>query len=339
MAVFTKTIDYQHVLQTVKKGQIAPSYLIFGEETFLIDRLVEEVSAAFLGEIQKEINFFIRYASDTPVEKLLVLLSGGGLFSDKKLIVYKDVQLLRSPQLAKILAYVKQPDENICLILICRADRLPGSKFEKIANLAETVQVGALKSADLIRFIENEFQKFEKTLAVHAAEALIYFVGEQIHDLQTQIIQIAQYYDEKKEITAEDIEAIAGIYANQTVFELVKNVADRKLQPAHFVLHNLLERGESVQGILYFLIRHFNILFKLRGYLISKKYSEQQIRKELKVYPKHYAEYKRQLQFWTSQRLRQALFLLRKADEELKSGLSSPDLILDILIFKLINLS
>lgn len=331
-------LNYNSALPAIKKGQILPTYFIYGDETYLMDDLVQKISSGFLGTPDKEINYFLRYAPDAAMEDVLALTAGAGLFSDRKVVVYRDFQNLRNPPMDKLLSYLKNPNTDICLILTARIDSANQAKYQKIADLAAMVQVSALGESDLNRFIHSEFKRYNKQISDEAMQSLLYLVGEKIHDLKTEIAQVVNFYRDKETITPEDIEAVVGIHAVQNVFELTRQIARKNVSEAVFTTRNLLEKGESAHAILALLTRHMIILWKIRGFYNSGQKNEKTIMQRLRLYPRQFRAYVSELSHWSLPQLKKSLELLEECDRLLKSGQSSEHVIMDMLIFKLNSL-
>lgn len=330
---------YRQIMDSLKKGQVDPAYFIYGDETYLIDSLVEQIGVKFLGSVEKEINYFLRYAPDHSLDDLLALTAGSGLFSAKKVIVYKDFQNLRNPNMDKLLKYLQRPDPNICLILIARIDSISQVKYRSLQQATRCVNVLPLRAAELEEFVKQQFAEHRKTAASEGIQTLLYLVGDKMHDLRTEVAQVANYYKDKAVITPEDIEAIVGVYVTQDVFELTRLIARKQLEKSLFVLHNLLEKGENPTSILFLLLRHIIMLWKIRGYHQSGIKDTRKIQAGLKLYPRQLNEYLQELPGWKPAHLSEAVRLIQESDRVLKSSQMSPVVVLDTLVLKLINLS
>ncbi len=328
---------FRPVLNQVKKAQVDPVYFIFGDETYLIDTLISEIVHQFVGDIQKEINYYIRYASDTSPEEIFSLTAGSGLFSDKKVIIYKDVQQLRPPKIALLSKHLSNPNPDICIILIARTDSISQKKYQPLLKKAKVVRILPLRDAELQQYIRDEFGNYGKKVSDEAIRTIIYLVGEQVYELKTEIAQVANYFLDEPEIKPQHIEQIAGAYAVHDVFELTRAIAGQNQTKSLYILHQLLEKGESPMYILSLLLRHLTILWKIRGYYASGVKNEREIQTKMNLYSKHYTEYKKDLVKWRSEHLQKAMELLFEADRTLKSSQMNPEIVLDRLILKLTN--
>ncbi len=328
---------YRPVLNRVQKGQIDPVYVIFGEESYLIDTLISEIVKQFVGTVQKEINYYIRYASDTSPEEIFSLAAGSGLFSEKKVILYKDIQQLRQPKITLLSKQLSAPNPDICLILSARTHSISQKKYQPLTKKATVVRIMPLRNAELQQFVREEFSTYGKKINDEAIRTLIYLVGEQVYELKTEIAQVANYYVDEAEIKPQHIEQIAGAYAVHDVFELTRAIAGHDQPKSLYILHQLLEKGENPMVILSLLFRHLTILWKIRGYYASGEKNDREIQTKLNLYSKHFAEYKKDLLKWRSEHLKKAMELLSEADWTLKSSQMNPEIVLDRLILKLTN--
>jgi len=327
----------QEILNRIENGEIKPAYFFYGLESYLVDSIISQIGSKFLGDAQKEINYFLRYAPDASIDEILALCSGSGLFSTRKLVVYKDFQNLRNPNIKKMTKYLERANPDICLVIIARTDQIKFMKYEQLHGAMTFVSVQPLQEKDLAAFVKKEFEENNKKVTDEGIESLLFLVGNQIHDLKTEIAQVCNFYQEKSEIDAKDIEEIVGVFVNQNIFDYINAIAKKDLSRAIFILHNLLERGESPFSFIALLLRHVSVLWKIYGVHRSGVKNDFEIGKKLGIYSRHFAEYKSQLTGWNEQQLKNAMYLIEECDRNLKSTQMRPDLILDILSYKMVN--
>lgn len=332
-----KIYSGQELINKIKEGDVKPAYFFYGSESYLIDSIISEISSKFLGEVQKEINYFLRYASDTNMDEVLSLCSGSGLFSARKLVVYKDFQNLKNPNIKRLSKILDNLSSDISLLLVARTDQIKLSKYEQLQEKMIFVNVQPLQEKDLSAFIQKEFKTNNKTITGEGVESLLFLVGNQIHDLRTEIIQVCNFYHDKNKIDAKDIEDIVGVFVNQNVFDYINAIAKKDLDHALFLLHKLLERGESPFSFIALLLRHISVLWKIYGMYKSGMKNDFEIGRKLGIYSKHFSGYKNQLSDWSFKQLQGAMQLIEECDQTLKSTQIRPDLILDILSYKLVN--
>ena len=66
-----KALSYNDALVHLKKGVLSPVYIIFGEEKYLQDDLIDRIIKISINPAMKDFNLDIFYASETDVEKII----------------------------------------------------------------------------------------------------------------------------------------------------------------------------------------------------------------------------------------------------------------------------
>ncbi len=328
---------YDQVIREIRQGRLARVYLLFGPETLLADKLVHSIQEKFLGKVEREINYFVRYATETPLDEIISLTGGMGLFANKKLLLLREVQVLKKNDLDRLQKIMERLPAEICLILQTNITNLYQSRLKALQGRVLVVNLLPLRDEQLREFVKEEFRKRGKQISASAVNMLIFMVGNQLSELIMQIQQIAQYYQEKTNLEESDIEKIASVYVTQDVFTYNNYLAERNMEKALFVLHNLLDSGVSPQQILAQLQRHFTLLWKIQGYYRSGKRDAYTIARELNIYSRYFPQYEKQAQKWRTENLLQILKELQKVDLQLKDSGVNAQNVLDLLNFKIIN--
>jgi DNA polymerase-3 subunit delta len=330
-------IYYQQAMREIQNGRIAPFYLLFGEEQHLVENLIKQIKTSFLTETEPELNYFVRYATEGAADDIIALHSGMGLFSQRKLLILKEADVLKQKELERLSRLFEKPRDDIRLVIQTSITSLYQSRLKKIEKLVSVVNLLPLKTDDLRSFVRVEFEKHGKQLNSEAMEILIFRVGNQLSDLVLQIQHICDYFVEISAIDVKQVERVAGIYANQDVFELSRLVGNQEYQKATVVLSNLIGSGISSQHILSQLMRHFTSLWRIHGYVKAGISRTDSLANRLKIHYKFVDEYKEQAQNWKTSQLLKVFQYIKEADRELKNNTLEPQIILDILNYRIIN--
>lgn len=328
---------YSQAVKEIDQGHIEPAYLLFGEEQLLADDLIKRIKLKYLTKPESELNFFLRYGNEECMDEVISLSAGRGLFSARKLIILKEADSLRQEQVERLLNLLRKPHEDICFILHAVIPNLYQSQLKKIEAIVTSVNLLPLRADELKNFIVEEFKKYTQSIQPEAVELLLFMVGNQLADLIMQIQQVAQLVNPHSVIDTDTIQNIVGSYANQNIFEYTRLLGNRELKKAQFVLTNLIESGQNPQQIIFQIIRHFTILWKIKGLNRVGKNQPAQLTKELKGFPKYINEYMEQSKKWRAADLQKIFTYITEADRNLKNNSLEPQIILDILSYKIIN--
>lgn len=330
-------IYYPQAVKEIEQGHIDPAYLLFGEEQLLADELIKRIKLKYLTTPESELNYFLRYGNEECMDDVISLSAGRGLFSERKLIILKEADSLHQTEVERLVNLLRKPHEDICFILHAAIPNLYQSQLKKIEAMVTSVNLLPLRPDELKNFIIEEFKKHNQSIQPEAVDLLLFMVGNQLADLLMQIQQVAQLVDQHSVIDTHTIQQIVGSYANQNVFEYTRLLGNRELKKAQYVLTNLLESGQNPQSIIFQIIRHFTMLWKIKGLNRLGIHQPEQLLKELKAFPKYINEYIEQSKKWRSSELQKIFTYITEADRNLKNNSLDPQIVLDILSYKIIN--
>ena len=330
-------IFYNQAVQNINQSNIASLYLLFGEEQLLADELVKKIKLKFLTKAESELNLFVRYATENGLDEIITLSSGMGLFSEKKLLILKEADALKTAEIERLEKVLSKPLPEICLILQTGKSNLNQTRLKKISEKFETVNLLPLKERELLGFVNSEFRKYNKTITREAASLLLFMVGNQLADIISQVRNVAGFSGEQAVVDVKQVEEVAGVYATHDVFELCKEIGNENYRQVSLILLNLIESGVSASYILAQILRHFNILWQISGYKRINFQQPQKLAGKLNIYYKYIDEYMQQSPRWTAARLKRVMNYIREADREIKNNNLEAQLILDLLTYKIIH--
>lgn len=330
-------IYYSQVVKEIEEDHIDPAYLLFGEEQFLADDLINRIKQKYLITPKSELNYFLRYGNEECMDDLVSLSAGPGLFSERKLIILKEADSLHQSEVERLEKLLRKPHEDICFIIHAAIPNLYQSQLKKIDEIVTSVNLLPLRLDELKNFITKEFKKRNQSIEPEAVDLLLFMVGNQLADLLMQIQHVTQLSDPYTVIDTHTIQDIVGRYANQNIFEYTRLLGNRESKKAHDVLTNLIESGQNPQHIIFQIIRHFTTLWKIKGLNRIGINQPEQLLKELKMFPKYLNEYIEQSKKWELIELQKVFTYITEADRNLKNNSLDPQIVLDILSYKIIN--
>ena len=259
------------------------------------------------------------------------------LFSEKKLLILKEADALKTTEVEKLAKTLNKPIPDICLVLHTSKTNIKQTRLKKISDYFTLVNLIPLSFKDLKGFVKTEFSKYQKEISEEAMELLLFMVGTQLTDIIIQVRNISNYFVNKQLIEIEQIEKIVSVYATHDVFELCRELGNSNFQRTSFILSNLIESGVSPSYILSQILRHFTLIWQIVGYRRVNIIQPQKLATRLHVYHKYINEYIQQSKKWEFYQLSKIMEYITEADREIKNNNLESKLILDILNFRIIN--
>lgn len=257
------------------EGKLNSLYLLYGEETFLLENSLKKLKKIF-GEILQGINYV--YIDDTNIDNIISDLETPAFGFEKKLIVAKNTGLLKKNKKKKNVINENNIMQNLVEYL--------NKNFNFIKNNVVVVFIETeVDKNDLYNFIEKngiicnfELQKssqIQNRLKIIAnaykvnvdnfvIAYLIECVGINMQDLVNEIRKLIEFAGPGGTIMKEDIDILTIKKVESVIFDLTDSFGKKNTSQAIEVLRNLILSKEPIQKILISLYNHFKKLYLVK---------------------------------------------------------------------------
>ncbi len=328
------TATYDELVASLNRGDLAPLYLLFGEEEFLLEEGTRAIIRTVLGDGEKGFNLDIVSAADLDVRDILAIATSFPMMADKRVVIVRDVEKITGRDVDLFSAYCENPPRSTCMVLVGTKPDFRKKPFVTVRRNGRVVEAMPLYENQLPAWIAGRIREAGRSIVPEASKLLTAYVGSSLRDVQNELDKLSIYLGDRKEITADDVAAVVGMSKEFTVFELQKAVGSRNLRRAVEIAQHMLESGESIPFIVVMLTNYFTALWKLHD-LRRKGVSPREQAAQAKINPYFFQEYAEALNNHTPSDVERAFLHLAGADEQIKSTNVDPGQVLTALIVQL----
>lgn len=314
----------------LKSGNLASIYLLFGEETFLLESNLKRIIRLF-GETVKGINYIaldeesvagIISDIETPAfgfEKKLIIARNTGIFKVGAKKQKESVSSIRD----RLNDYLKENAEAVresVVIVFVEEDAGKCSLFNTIDKLGVVCKFEELKPAQISQRLQQICRAYKVEIDPPTLQYFIECCGTSMQDLINEIRKLIEYAGEGGTIDREAIDKLSVKKFESIIFDLTDNLGKKNIAKALEVLHNLLYAKEPIQKILITLYNHFKKLYLTKVAVESKRDVASSL--ELKPNQTFLAnKYRTQAGYFKEPELRHILVELIDLDYKYKVGL------------------
>ncbi|NLJ41866.1 MAG: DNA polymerase III subunit delta [Clostridiales bacterium] len=306
-------MDYQKLFREIQEGDWHGAYLFFGEEQYIKRQALDSAVEALTDPSTKDLNYLQLEGNQATLDSVINACETLPFLSAKRLVLIKDPIFINDGTGGGIdeVGFVKYLEDiplTTCLILYNRGVIDKRKRVYRHMNKAgKALEFKYLMDRELRTWINQTLGKSDKSISYKAVSHLIGMIGNNLEDISNELTKLVSYIGQKKEIDIKAIEAVVTPNLEQSIFQLVDAIGEKKGGKALSVLDNLIEdRGQPIQPILAMIARQFRLILQCKGFYESG-YKPDSI----------------------AQRLNQRLFVVRKClyqgknflTEELKKGL------------------
>lgn len=314
--------------------ELKPVYLIYGDD-FQRERAVSRLKSRFAESGESlDVKEFTA-ALDEPA---MVLQAAETLpfFGQMNLVVVRDFDKASSPDQKMYVKYAENPSPNTCLVLVADKIRKGSVVAKTVDKNGQVYEFKMFKQADLLDWIYQEFHQRKKKVDPSAVRYLIEQAGTDQRLLESEIEKISVYMGEKEIISREDLEPIVNRNPQNTIFELIDCLGQKKKDQALRILNRLIRNGEPPLKVLSMIVRQFRMILKTKALEANRSLVTEFV-KELRIPPFIVKKYRQQGARFSMDEIKKIFRLLHKTDLAIKKGELKPDIALEILIGKMFS--
>lgn len=335
-------ITIENLEKELKTGKLENLYLLYGEETFLLETTLKKMKLLF-GELIKGINYIL--IDDTNIGELISDIETPAFGYEKKLIIARNTGIFRregkgrtggvSKELKdKINNYLNENVELIkkyVVLIFIENEAEKNNIFNTIEKIGTVCNFEEQKPFQIIKRLKGICNSYKVNVEENTLQYLIESCGTNMQDLINEIRKLIEFAGENGTIEKHDIDKLCIKKIESVIFDLTDNLGQKKVKEAMEVLYNLIASKEPLQKILITLYNHFKKLYFTK---LAIEYNKD-ISQSLNLKPNQMFlinKYKMQVKGFKTVELRNIIQNLEDLDYKYKIGLIDLNIGLEAII-------
>jgi len=230
-------------------AELAAVYLITGTDRPKVVRALRRLRER-VGEAATE----ILSAHDASGEDVAAACNAMGLFTvERRLVVVEDVERWKAADLKALEPYLKGPAPTTVLALVGEEVKRDSALAKAVAKAGEILVFDLPKrgrKADLPRWVEGQLKERGVVIDREAARALVDLVGENPHELATEVDKLATWADGER-IGEREVADLVPARAEAPPFDLTDAWGRRDVAATLAASERIMERsGDATRDVL-----------------------------------------------------------------------------------------
>ncbi len=308
-------------------------YLINGEDEFLKKEETRKIEdGLFSSPLEKDFNCTVFDAKETNVEEIVEAAKVLPWQVSRRLIVVNNIEYLKSHQRDVLISYLKHPSAHTVLALTSTKIDKREKLYQTISKAAKVININ-LSPWRVEQWIKQELRKYGKGISSIDSSLLKQKVGADIQNLSQNIAKLISYVGQKKEINSEDIENVVSDSNLNTVFDLTAAIGRKDKKSCLNILNNLFYQGKKTGEIIGMLFWQIDRIRK--GKRILQQGGRERLTHDLNIPPFFVDDFIKSLNNFPFSELKKDIGLFAEADLQIKTTMTKPEMILEILVLKL----
>jgi len=302
---------------------------LYGEDTYRLSKKL----ALIVEEYQKRktgLDFLVIDAVSGEAGQFFSALSQCSLFQEKKFIVLKNPITNKDfkEALLEKMEGVARSGHNIVFCQegkVLKNDRLL-TAFKKNAQVVEFTPLSGEK---LIAWTIGEFGAIGNRIGRPAAEILVQRIGNDLWCLENEIQKIGHYLS-GREVSAADIESLAGLETETNIFRTIDAIAQRDKKLALALIKDHISKGDHPLYLLAMMASQFRNLVLVKSCVASDRPTDR-----LGIHPYVLGKTTALARRFEIGELKNIYRLIGQFDLDIKLGKVDPETGIDLLVSKM----
>ena len=224
----------------IQQRSFERAYYFYGDDEFLKGEMVQQVIEAAVDPATRDFNL-----GEIDAESLLSLLSTPPMMADRRVVVVKDVHVLKKDArtaLESYLATSARPAPDVIALLVAPA----GAKLDAVlSEAATTVAFEPLTGDRVPRWVVHHVTTaLNSTITPSAVDLLISAVGNDLPQLAAELDKLASYANGIP-IDEDAVSAVVGIRRGETLGDLLDRVLAHDAPGAIAVIDHVLAQPKA----------------------------------------------------------------------------------------------
>lgn len=340
-------MNYLDAIKDLKNKKLPPVILIFGEEQFLVESVVNQVSKRIDQDHQTD-DALVQYdLEEVSIDDVVMEAETYPFFAEHKLVVANQAYFLTAKQskvhvehdLNRLLDYIADPVDFSTLIIIAPYEKLDERKkvTKQLKKQAMLINCEKVKMWEVDKWVAHLTKQYQIYLDKAAEQLLINETGTNLGLLEKEIEKLALYVGENGKVTGEIAQDLVARQGHATGLTLVDMVISKNLTGAIKIYRDLMKLNEEPIALIGLLASQLRTIYQVKV-LMRKGYAQQQMARELRVHPYVVKMSIEREKKFSLDMLYRYLEACNEADQAIKLGKMEKELAFEFLLYELIKI-
>ncbi len=319
----------QRINEDIKTGNFKQIYLLYGEERYLRRQYRDRLKGA-LCQDGDTMNVHFYEGKDVNVGEVIDLAETLPFFADRRVIFVENSGLFKSGG-EKMAEYLSAPNETTFFVFTESEVDKRSKLYKAVQSAGCVVEFAVQDENTLKRWIAGVLKKEGKRITESTVNLFLQKTGTDMDNIYMELEKLICYCMDRDVVEAADVEAVCTNRISNHIFDMINAIADRQLENALKLYHDLLALKEPPMRILFLIARQCNVLLQVKE-MKAKGFDNKAIAGKVSLPPFVVGKYVTQAGRFRTADLKNAVKKCVDAEEAVKTGRMNDVMSVEILI-------
>ena len=225
----------------LENGEFDRAYLFHGDDDYLKEEKVRAVIERATEASTREFNLEVRRGAETDAAALGLSLDALPVMAQRRVLIVRDVTLLRKDARATLDRYLARPADDVVLVLVAGGSTKPDSA---LLERSTAIEFRPLTEDELAKWVSHRVEELGSSITLHATGLLCSATGNDLALLAGELEKLRSFTD-GGEIDEAAVGAVVGVHRGETLGDLLDAVGQRDGVAAIALLERVLSQPKT----------------------------------------------------------------------------------------------
>ena len=225
----------------LENGVFDRAYLFHGDDDYLKEEKVRAVIDRATEASTRDFNLEVRRGAEVDAVALGLSLDALPMMADRRVVIIRDVMLLRKDARATLDRYLERPAGDVVLVLVASGPAKPDSA---LLECSTAIEFRSLTEDELAKWVSHRVERLGMSITPYATGLLCSATGNDLALLAGEIEKLRSFTD-GSEIDEEAVGAVVGVRRGETLGDLLDAVGERDSVAAIALLERVLSQPKT----------------------------------------------------------------------------------------------
>lgn len=313
------TWDLRRLQQFLDKHPPDQLYLLFGEESYLIDEALGLIRARALQEGAVDFNFDQFYYPETSAAHVRDVVETLPVMCERRVVFFKGVEDLKEKDWEVLMPILEEPVDTCVFVLVGEKVDKRKKYFKKISEEGIVLELKRPFDNQVPAWIDYIAFKNDVEMGPETVSLVHQLVGSNLAEVNNEMKKLKQYLGDRREATNDDVLKVVSHARIDSIFDLTNAIGRQDRVSALVHLAQLLESGQNEVGALLLILRHMRIIANLKVG-IKQGLSGAKLSAKAGISSYFLKQYLDQCRMWGEDKIELTMEALQRTDKALKSS-------------------
>jgi DNA polymerase-3 subunit delta len=318
----------------IQAGSLPGLILLYGPESFFVEESLQLIRDAVVAPENRDFNLTQYHGKDFKAGEVVEQARTFPVFSERRLVVIKNVHEASADQLEGLLVYLDDPVPETVFLLTAEKIDARRKFYQILKKSGKAFEFKKIYENQLPSFVRDLAKSFNVTLTGEGLKLFCKRVGTNLVEVQGELEKLLGYLGDRDIADEKDVAAIVSDTRIESIFDLTDALGEGDVSKAFRLLDRLLVEGQAPLMVLAMMTRHFRQMWKVSE-LVAQNVPQGEFPKRVGVSPYFLKGLMQQASRFDNQQYRRAFTQFLETDLALKSSGSEPKMLLEKLVLDL----